>query len=98
MIADKELLARKLGRCIVVPAYALYGLMGTFPPSDGNVLRISYTKAEAAYALGISVRTIDNLIKAKELRSRKARGRVLIPSNALHALVRCDHKTMRAAA
>jgi excisionase family DNA binding protein len=96
MIADKQLVARKLGRCVVVPAHALYGLMGTFPPSDGTVLRISCTKTEAAQALGVSERTIENLIDVGELRSRKVRGRVLIRIDYLHALLRCDHKTSRA--
>ena len=96
MIADKQLVARKLGRSVIIPAHALYGLMCTFPPSDGTVLRISYTKGEAAQALGVSERTIDNLIAAGELRSRRVRGRVLIRIDDLHALLRCDHKTIRA--
>jgi excisionase family DNA binding protein len=96
MIADKQLVARKIGRSVIIPAHALYGLMCTFPPSDGTILRISYTKGEAAQALGVSERTIDNLIAAGELRSRKVRGRILIRIDDLHALLRCDHKTSRA--
>src|SRR5215469_14433251 len=61
MIADKELISRKVGRSVVIPATAVYALMGCSPPKCGNVLRIAYTKAEAAEALGISHRTIDNL-------------------------------------
>ena len=98
MIADKQLTARKVGRSVVIPATALYGLMYTFPKTDCTVLRISYTKAEAGQAIGVSVRTIDNLIAAKELRTRKVRGRVLIPADSLHALLRSDHRTVRAAA
>jgi len=98
MIADKQLTARKVGRRVIIPATALYGLMYTFPKTDGTVLRISYTKAEAAQALGVSGRTIDNLIVAKELRARRVRGRILIPADSLHALLRSDHRTVRAAA
>lgn len=98
MIGDKQLTARKIGRSVRIPANALYGLMGTFPPSDTTVLRISYTKTEAAKALGVSARTIDNLIAAKELKSRKVRGRILIPADSLHGLLRNDHRTARAAA
>jgi excisionase family DNA binding protein len=98
MIADKQLIARKVGRRVAIPTTVLYGLVGTFPPSDGTVLRIFYTKAEAAQALGVSVRTIDNLIAAKELRARKVRGRVMIPTDSVRALLRSDHKTVRAAA
>jgi excisionase family DNA binding protein len=97
MIADKQLKTSKLGRRVLIPGYALYGLMGTFPPTEGTV-RISYTKTEAAGALGVSVRLIDYLIAVKELKSRKVRGRVLIPTDSLHTLLRRDHKTLRAAA
>jgi excisionase family DNA binding protein len=76
MIAEKQLTARKIGRRVVIPANALYGLMYTFPKKDSTVLRISYTKAEAGEALGVSVRTIGNLIAAKELRAHRVRGRV----------------------
>jgi len=98
MIADKQLTARKVGRRVVIPATALFGLMYTFPKTDSTVLRIAYTKAEAGQALGVSVRTIDNLIAVKELRSRRVRGRVLVPADSLHALLRSDHRTVRAAA
>jgi excisionase family DNA binding protein len=98
MIADKELISRKFGRRVVIPATAVYALMGCSSPKAGKVLRIAYTKNEAAWALGLSVRTIDNLIGAKELKSTKVRGRVLILVTSLYALVRCDHKTARAAA
>jgi excisionase family DNA binding protein len=65
---------------------------------EGQIERIAYTKAEAAMALGLSPRTIDNLIAAKELIARKIGRRVLIPATSLHALIRCDHKTAKTAA
>lgn len=60
--------------------------------------RLAYTKAEAASALGLCLRTIDNLIAAKELTTRKIGRRVLIPASALRSLLRCDHETMPNAA
>ena len=98
MIAEKQLFARKLLRCVIIPAPALYGLMGTFPKTNHTVLRISYTRDEAAEALGVSVRTIDNLIADRTIRTRRLRGRVMIPSDSLHALLRSDRKIVRAAA
>ncbi len=98
MIAEKELTARKIGKSVRIPAGALYALMGCSPKASGSVVRLAYTKAEGASALAISPRTVDNLIVAKQLTSRKIRGRVLIPTDSLRALMRCDHRTMRAAA
>lgn len=97
MIAAKELIARKFGRSVIIPATAIYGLMFC-PVPKNSVTRVAYSKKEAAYALGLSIRTIDNLIAAGELKSHKARGRVLIPVTSLYALIRGDHKTKRKAA
>jgi excisionase family DNA binding protein len=96
MIAAKELTARKFGRVVIIPAAAIYGLMFC-PVPRNSVTRVAYSKREAAFALGLSVRTIDNLIAAGELKSHKLRGRVLIPVTSLYALIRCDHKTKRRA-
>jgi len=65
---------------------------------ESTVERLAYTKAEAASALGLSPRTIDNLIAAKEIVARKIGRRVLIPATSLHSFVRCDHRTVKAAA
>ncbi len=98
MIADKQLPARRFGRRVVIPAAAVYALMGCSRPESLKITRIAFTKAEAAYSLGLSPRTIDNLIAAGELKKQKVRGRVLIPVSSLRALMRGDHKTERAAA
>ncbi|MHB8734794.1 MAG: helix-turn-helix domain-containing protein [Terriglobales bacterium] len=47
----------------------------------------------AAELLGVSVRTVQNLIAAKELPSRKIGRRRLIPYSALQALARRDSQT-----
>jgi excisionase family DNA binding protein len=98
MIAAKELVARKIGRSVVIPARAPYDLMGSTAKTHSGPERIGYSKAEAAETLGLSPRTIDNLITANRLTARKVRSRVLIPVTSLRALMRCDHTTMRAAA
>jgi excisionase family DNA binding protein len=55
--------------------------------------RFAYTKVEAAKALGLSLRTIDNLIAAKELTVRRIGRRVIIPATSLQALIRSDRRT-----
>lgn len=62
---------------------------------DAQVERLAFTKAEAAKALGLCLRTIDNLIAAKELTVRRIGRRVVIPATSLQALIRCDHPTGR---
>ena len=52
-----------------------------------------HTKNEAALMLRVCPRTIDNLIAAKELPTRKIGRRVLIPRTALLAFTRNDHPT-----
>lgn len=48
--------------------------------------------AEAARRLGVCERTIVNLVRAKELVSRKIGRRRVIPISALEAFLRRDHK------
>jgi excisionase family DNA binding protein len=60
---------------------------------ESQIERLAYTKAEAAMSLGLSLRTIDSLISAKELTARKIGRRVLIPASALRAFLRSDHGT-----
>lgn len=58
-----------------------------------SVERFAYTKVEAAKALGLSLRTIDNLIAVKELTTCRIGRRVVIPTSGLHALIRRDRRT-----
>lgn len=62
---------------------------------QAQIERLAYTKLEAAKALGLSLRTIDNLIAAKELTVRRIGRRVVIPATGLQALIRGDHPTGR---
>jgi len=62
---------------------------------QAQIERLAFTKAEAAKALGLSLRTIDNLIGMKELTVRRIGRRVVIPATSLQALIRGDHATSR---
>lgn len=53
---------------------------------------------EAAELLSVCPRTILNLIAAKQLPSRKAGRRRLVPRNALEQFARRDHSTRRSPA
>lgn len=57
----------------------------------GEVLLVD--KRNAAVALGVSVRTIDNLIATKQLRVRRIGRRTLIPRRALEQFAQADHVT-----
>lgn len=45
--------------------------------------KFNFTRREAAEKLGVSVRTIDTLVKIKALRTQKIGSRVLIPFEAI---------------
>jgi len=58
-----------------------------------NIPKLLVSKREAAAALGVSVRTIDNLLAHKELVARKIGRRTLIPVTELERFARRDHAT-----
>lgn len=53
--------------------------------------KLLVTKREAASALSVSIRTIENFIRRKELAARKIGRRTLIPLASLEAFARRDH-------
>jgi excisionase family DNA binding protein len=55
------------------------------------------SKRETADALGVSLRTVDNLIGRKELTVRRVGRRVLIPAKEVERFTRHDHQTQPAA-
>jgi len=66
----------------------------------GNILaapKLLYTKQEAAQALAVSVRTVDNLLALKELRAIHVGKSVRIREEDLRAFTRRDHATVRSA-
>jgi excisionase family DNA binding protein len=56
-----------------------------------GVKKLLYTKREAAFALGISVRSIDYLIATKQLEARRIGGRVLIPVKEVERFAASNH-------
>jgi excisionase family DNA binding protein len=51
------------------------------------------TKEQAAHALNVSVRTIGNLLRRRELVRRKIGSRTLIPKSSIEAFLKHDHLT-----
>jgi hypothetical protein len=62
-------------------------------PSEApaGVKKLLYSKREAAWALGISVRAIDYLISTKQLETRRIGGRVLIPVGKVEHFAASNH-------
>jgi len=55
--------------------------------------KILLTKRDVAFALSVSLRTVDNLMAAGELVTRRVGRRRLIPRSALEQFARRDHPT-----
>lgn len=55
--------------------------------------RLLVSKRDAALTLGISVRTLENLVRFKELPARRIGRRCLIERAALERFARRDHQT-----
>ena len=62
------------------------------PTMMPDVEKLLYSRKEAAYALGISMRSIDYMIAEKKLCVRRFRGRVLIPVTEVRKASRADYK------
>jgi excisionase family DNA binding protein len=54
---------------------------------------LALSELEAAWMLGVSIRTVDRPITLKHLSVRRLGRRVLIPRNSLQNLLRSDHPT-----
>jgi excisionase family DNA binding protein len=52
-----------------------------------------FNTKQAAIFLGVSPRTIKNLLRAKELTRRKIGRRTLVPKTSLEAFLKRDHAT-----
>jgi excisionase family DNA binding protein len=55
--------------------------------------KLLLSKKDAASALSVSVRTVENLIARKELVARRIGGRTLVPATVLETFVKRDHET-----
>jgi excisionase family DNA binding protein len=61
------------------------------PANNSEITPILVSKRTAATALSVCLRTIDNLIAAKQLPCRRIGRRTLIPYASLVAFARRDH-------
>jgi excisionase family DNA binding protein len=57
---------------------------------------ILVSRKDACRMLGISIRTLDNLVSGGEIRVRRIGSRVLFERRSLEAFSRSDHRTKRA--
>lgn len=60
------------------------------PKPAPTITKLLYNKKEAAYALGISVRSIESLLASKQLSTRKYGNKVLIPAADIRRLARLE--------
>ena len=56
-----------------------------------GIPKLLYTRQEAAFALGLSVRAVDYMIAAQQLATRRIGKRVLITAESLRQFARSNH-------
>jgi hypothetical protein len=56
------------------------------------VPKLLFTRREASYALGISIRSLDYLVGAKQLAHRRLGKKVMIAAKELERFARADHQ------
>jgi len=58
---------------------------------NSSVEKLLYSRRDAAEALSLSVRSIDYLITAGRLPTRRVGGKILVPAHAVRRFAREDH-------
>ena len=53
-----------------------------------------YSRKESAFALGVSIRSLDTLVATKQLSTRRLGKKVMIPTAELRRFARADHFTI----
>jgi hypothetical protein len=61
---------------------------------DREVSKLLYSRKDAAFALSISIRSLDYLIANKRLTFRKVGKKILIPAGDLSRFARTDHASL----
>jgi hypothetical protein len=61
---------------------------------DREVTKMLYSRRDAAFALSISIRSLDYIIAAKQLKFRKIGKKILIPAGELTRYARADHSCL----
>ena len=62
--------------------------------SDLKVAKLLYSRRDAAFALSISVRSLDYLIANQKLPVRKIGKKVLVPAGSLTSFAAMDHECL----
>lgn len=55
-----------------------------------TVEKLLYDKRSAAFALSVSVRTIENMLASKQLSYRRCGRKVLIPASDVRRVAKCE--------
>ena len=58
---------------------------------SGKVEKLLYSRKDAAFALSLSMRSIDYLIAGKQLLTRRIGNRILIPADEIRRFARANH-------
>jgi hypothetical protein len=61
---------------------------------DREVTKMLYSRRDAAFALSISIRSLDYLISNKKLSTRKLGKKIMIPQGELSRFARADHSAL----
>jgi hypothetical protein len=61
---------------------------------DREVPKLLYSRKDGAFALSISVRSLDYLIANKQLNTRKLGKKIMIPYGELSRFARADHTAL----
>jgi hypothetical protein len=56
--------------------------------------KLLYSRKDAAFALSISIRSLDYIIAARQLKFRKDGKKILIPAGELSRYARADHAAL----
>jgi hypothetical protein len=76
---------------VLSPTLTVIDLMAVAASAQQPIQKILFDRKSAAYALSISVRSLDYLIANKRLTFRKIGKKVLIPAVELRKFARADH-------
>lgn len=57
---------------------------------ERSVEKLLYDKRSAAFALSVSVRTIENMLANKQLSYRRCGSKVLIPASDVRRIAKCE--------
>ncbi len=72
----------------------LFDISAAASTDNREVSKLLYSRKDAAFALSISIRSLDYIIAAKELKFRKIGKKILVPAAELARYARMDHANL----